>query len=541
MTTTDLLALLPIICLGYGALIVLLVGAFWRSHAGIVALTVAALAASVLTSWLALGVTPRQVTPLVRVDVFALAYLVLFALGAAALTAFSWDYLSGIARGRERFYCLLLLAVAGMGVLAASSHFAAFFLGLETLSVSLYGLIGFTLRRPQSLEASLKYLVLAGVSLSFLLLGMALIYFQFGTMEFAAIAKLLGPGVDSPLDLARNGARLSGVEAPPYLVLLGLGLILVGFGFKLALVPFHSWAPDVYEGAPAPVSALVATGSKAAMFALLVRFASLLMRAGPPLVLLLTLLAIITMFGGNLLALLQRNLKRLLAYSSVAHMGYLLIPLLAGQVLGGPSIWFYFVCYFIATIGAFGVISALAGGGEELTELEHYRGLGFRRPWIGAALGLMMLSLAGIPLTAGFMAKLYIFTAAARSGLWLLLVVGVVNSGIAAYYYLRVLTVLYSPDEGAGEPWPRVRPASGVALVVLSVLLVFFGLFPGPLIDRAEGISRRFLQNSTATTMHRALVAPPVRQELAPATGHTVRTAVRPYRSPKDTARARSE
>ena len=493
MSTTDLLALLPIICLGYGAVVVLLVGAFWRSHAGIVALTVAALAASVLTSWLALGVTPRQVTPLVRVDVFALAYLVLFALGAAALTSFSSDYLSATARGRERFYCLLLLAVAGMGVLVSSSHFAAFFLGLETLSVSLYGLIGFTLRRPQSLEASLKYLVLAGVSLSFLLLGMALIYYQFGTMEFAALAERLGPGV-----------------APPYLVLLGLGLILVGFGFKLALVPFHSWAPDVYEGAPAPVSALVATGSKAAMFALLVRFASLLMRAGPPLVLLLTLLAIITMFGGNLLALLQRNLKRLLAYSSVAHMGYLLIPLLAGQVLGGPSIWFYFVCYFIATIGAFGVISALAGGGggEELTALEHYRGLGFRRPWIGAALGLMMLSLAGIPLTAGFMAKLYIFTAAARSGLWLLLVVGVVNSGMAAYYYLRVLTVLYSPAEGAGESWPRVRPASGVALGVLSVLLVLFGLFPGPLVDRAEDISRRFLQESRATTMHRASIAP---------------------------------
>jgi NADH-quinone oxidoreductase subunit N len=472
MTARDLLALLPLICLAYGAVAVMVVGAFWRSHAGIAGLTLASLAAALLVSGQAFALAPRQVTPLLRVDVFALSYLVLFVLGAAALTAFSWDYLAGIPQGRERFYCLLLLAVAGMGVLAASTHFASFFLGLETLSVSLYGLIGFTLRRPASLEGSLKYLVLAGVSLSFLLLGMALVYFQFGTMEFAALAERLGRSGD-----------------PPYLVLLGLGLILVGFGFKLALVPFHTWAPDVYQGAPAPVSALVATGSKAALLAVLVRFAPVLMGAhsGAPL---LEVLAIITMFGGNLLALFQGNLKRLLAYSSIAHMGYLLIPLLAGGAAGVASIWFYFVSYFITTIGAFGVISALSAGPEEVAELEQYRGLGFRRPWIGAVLGLMMLSLAGIPLTVGFMAKLYIFAAAARSGLWLLLVVGVVNSGMAAYYYLRVLSILYSQPGEAEERLPRVRPASGVVLVALSVLVVLLGIVPGALMSRAQAISR---------------------------------------------------
>jgi NADH-quinone oxidoreductase subunit N len=491
VTATDLLTLLPLICLAYGAVVVLVVGAFWRSHAGVVALTLCSLAASLLTTGPALELAPRQVTPLLRVDVFALSYLALFVLGAAALTAFSWDYLAAVPLGRERFYSLLLLAVAGMGVLAASSHFASFFLGLETLSVSLYGLIGFTLRRPDSLEGSLKYLVLAGVSLSFLLLGMALVYFEFGTLEFAVLADRLRPGA-----------------APPYMVLLGLGLILVGFGFKLALVPFHTWAPDVYQGAPAPVSALVATGSKAAMFALLLRFVSLLLHQQGPLFLLLELLAIVTMFGGNLLALFQGNLKRLLAYSSIAHMGYLVIPLLAGGEEGIASIGFYFVSYFITTIGAFGVISALSAGRDEMAELNSYQGLGYRRPWVGAALGLMMLSLAGIPLTVGFMAKLQIFAAAAHSGLWLLLVVGVVNSGLAAYYYLRVVSVLYSHADESEESWPRVRPASGLALAALSLLVVVLGLLPGPLIARAQHASRRWLREPMSARAAQATAAP---------------------------------
>ncbi len=479
MSSVDLVALLPLICLAYGAVAVMVVGAFWRSHAAVLAITFATLAAALAATGPALASAPRQVTPLLVVDSSALAYLALFVLGAATLTAFSWDYLAGIPQGRERYYALLLLAVVGMGVLAASTHFASFFLGLETLSVSLYGLIGFTLRRPASLEGSVKYLVLAGVSVSFLLLGIALIYFQCGTMEIALFAE-----------------RLALDRGVPYLALMGLGLVVVGFGFKLALVPFHTWAPDVYQGAPAPVSALVATGSKAAVFALLVRLA-VLVGAGPhgyaPLQELLTLLAIVTMFGGNLLALFQSNLKRLLAYSSIAHMGYLLIPLLAGGPAGVASIWFYFVSYFITTIGAFGVVSALATPEGEQGDLEAYRGLGYQRPWMGAALGLMMLSLAGIPLTVGFMAKLYIFAAAARSGLWVLLVVGLVNSGMAAYYYLRVLGALYSRPGEAVVARPRVRPASGSVLVALGVLTVLLGLLPGALMSRAQDASGRWL------------------------------------------------
>lgn len=475
MTFADFVAVLPLLVVGYASVLVLVIGAFWRNHTGVAVLALVNLAAAFVAIFVALPLAPRQVTPLLRVDSLALFYMGLFCLGAFALAIFAHDYLRTRRAETERFYALLLLAVLGMGVLAASTHFVSFFLGFETLSVSLYGLIGYTFWRKPSLEASLKYLILAGVSLSFLLLGMALVYFQVGTMEFGALAAGLRGGDPAPLTF------------------LGIGFILVGFSFKLAVVPFHTWAPDVYQGAPAPISALIATGSKAAVFALMLRFLYLLsLRELGSLFLLLEVLAILTMFGGNLLALLQGNIKRLLAYSSIAHMGYLLIPFLAGGMPGASSFAFYFVSYFIATIGAFGVISILSTAEEDLEELDDYRGLGFRRPWLGAALGLMMLSLAGIPPTIGFMAKFYIFTAAAHSSLWMLLVIGVINSGIAAYYYLRVLVALYSRAAREDMTGPRrrqsaARPAgSGVSLAVLALLLIGFGIYPTPLISLTQ-------------------------------------------------------
>ena len=476
MNQGDLLAVLPLIVIGYAGVVVLVIGAFWRNHCAMSALTLAGLAGAFMAIFAALPTIPRQVTPLLRVDSMALFFMGLFFLGGFAVAVFAHDYLRTNGPGSEKFYALLLFAILGMAVLAASNHFASFFAGVETLSVSLYGLIGYTLGRKSSLEASLKYLVLAGASMSFLLFGMALIYFQFGTMEFDALA-----------------GAMRGAEVTP-LVYAGLGLLLVGFSFKLAVAPFHTWAPDVYQGAPAPISALIATGSKAAVFALLLRFLTLLaVRELGSLFLLLEIIAITTMLVGNLLALLQRNLKRLLAYSSITHMGYLIIPLLAGGGQGVSSFSFYFVSYFITTIGAFGVIAALSGPEHELDRLRDYAGLGFRRPWLGAALGLMMLSLAGVPPTIGFMAKFYIFTAAAHSSLWLLLVIGVLNSGLAAYYYLRVLVALYSQAPEEGMTWPSVRAASGIALVALTVLLVVFGIYPTPLMSLAHAMWKAWL------------------------------------------------
>jgi len=475
LTAADFLPLLPLIVVAYGAVLVLVIGAFWRSHAAMGVLSLLTLAGGFAAIFPAASVAPRQVTPLLRVDSLSLFYIGLVILGGFAVAIFSHDYLAKLWTGSEKFYALLLLAVLGMGVVAASSHFASFFAGLELLSVCLYGLIAYTVRRPTSLEAGLKYLVLAGAAIAFLLFGMALIYFEFGTMQFGALAASL---------------QGSGRSLTP-LALVGLGMILVGFAFKLAFVPFHAWTPDVYQGAPAPVTALIATGSKAAVFALLLRFLSALALPQERTVFLtIEIVAILTMFGGNLLALLQTNIKRLLACSAIAHIGYLLIPLLAGSAQGASSVGFYFVSYFITTIGAFGVIAALSSGEGDLENLEDYRGLGYRRPWLAAGFALMMLSLAGIPPTVGFVAKFYIFAAAAHSGLWLLLVIGLVNCGLAAYYYLRVLAALYMRPETQRAAWARPRPASAIALVVLSALLLGLGVYPGPLVSLSEKTSK---------------------------------------------------
>jgi NADH-quinone oxidoreductase subunit N len=282
--------------------------------------------------------------------------------------------------------------------------------------------------------------------------------------------------------------------SPPTLALLGLGLIVVAFSFKLALAPFHTWAPDVYQGAPAPVTALLATGSKAGVFVLLLRFASFLpLGHGGSLFTLLVALSVATMFVGSLVALLQRNLKRMLACSSIAHMGYLLIPLLAGGTAGAAALSFYFISYFLSTLAAFGVIAALSREGEEVEALEGYRGLASRRPGLAAVLALAMLSLAGIPLTIGFMAKFYIFAAAAQAGLWGLLVIGLLNSGIAVYYYLQVLVALYlrAPDPEAA--WRQPRASSVTALAVLSLAVIAFGVYPGPLLAGAQRMARQWL------------------------------------------------
>jgi len=475
MNSLDLTALLPHLIVAYGAVMLLVIGAYWRNHAAIATLALVVFAAAFAAIPFAVPLAPRQITPLLRVDALSLFYTALFLLGGFALAVFAGDYLEDAPNGQERFYALLLFAVLGMLVLASSVHFASFFLGVQTLSVSLYGLIGFTLRRRASLEASLKYVILGGAALSFLLFGIALVYAEFGTMEFGALSVQIGAGL-------------------PSLALFGLALIVVAFSFKLALAPFHTWAPDVYQGAPAPVTALLATGSKAGMFVLLLRFVSLLpLHRGESLFTLFVTLSIATMFVGNLLALLQRNIKRMLACSSIAHMGYLLLPLLAGGAAGAAALSFYFISYFLTTLAAFGVIAALSREGEELENLDDYRGLASRRPGLAAVLALSMLSLAGLPLTVGFMAKFYLFAAAAQAGLWGLLVIGLLNSGIAVYYYLQVLVALYLRPPRPEMTWRQPRPASAAALAALSLAVIFFGVYPGPLIASAQRMAGQWL------------------------------------------------
>jgi NADH-quinone oxidoreductase subunit N len=270
------------------------------------------------------------------------------------------------------------------------------------------------------------------------------------------------------------------------MLLAGIALMITGIGFKLALVPFHLWTPDVYEGAPAPVTAFVATVSKGALFGLLLRYFRESPASGGSVFLVFTIIAIASMVAGNLLALLQNNVKRILAYSSIAHLGYLLVAFQAGGALGGRAATFYLTAYFVTTLGAFGVVAVLSAGDRDADRIEDYRGLFWRRPALAGVLVVMLFSLAGIPLTAGFLGKFYVVAAGAASATWLLLLVLVTTSAIAIYYYLRIIVAIYATEEPtavqAERVEPRVHAASRVVLTVLTGVLFWLGIYPAPLL-----------------------------------------------------------
>jgi NADH-quinone oxidoreductase subunit N len=472
MTAIDLYVLLPYITLSITVVVVMLGVAFYRDHLLAAFLSLLGLVASFMTLWIALPSIPRQVTDLLIIDKYAYFYVGLIVAATFAVALLSYSYLKKQKGYREEFYILLVLAALGSAVLVASNHFVSFFLGLELLSVSLYGLIAYLRGRERCFEAGIKYLILAATSAAFLLFGMALIYADQGTMAFDQIVWT---------------QTLTGGPASTVLLLSGLAMIIVGIGFKLAVVPFHLWTPDVYEGAPAPVTAFVATVSKGGMFALLLRlFIQVNLAVHPSLFVVFGIVAVASMLFGNLLALLQSNVKRILAYSSIAHLGYLLVAFMASGSLGATAITFYLATYFVTTLAAFGVIAVLSGGERDADAMDDYRGLYWRRPWLAAVLTVSLLSLAGIPLTAGFLGKFYVLTAGVGSALWWLVIILVVSSGIGLYYYLRIIVVMYQhlPSEEELRLTPPVLPmAGGLALIVLALALFWLGVFPSPLLD----------------------------------------------------------
>jgi NADH-quinone oxidoreductase subunit N len=467
----DLMVLLPaLIVLGAAGLVLLLdlvPPRDSKTHLGAVALVgvVGALLAT-LGRW---GTEGRGFHDMVVLDNYALFFDFVICYAAALVVMLSMDYLARTGGESGEYYALILFAVTGMMLLASAGDLIVVFLALELMSLSLYVLAGLFKTRLTSGEASMKYFLLGAFASSFLLYGIAMLY-----------------GATGSTNLDRIAAAPAARDLEP-LFLVGLGLLLVGFGFKISSVPFHMWVPDVYEGAPTSITALIATGSKAAAFAALIRVLVVALRAAQAdWSALLWALAALTMTVGNVVALTQSNLKRMLAYSSVAHVGYMLMGLVAGGAAGAGAILFYLLAYTFTTVGAFGVIALCGRAGEEAVEVGDYAGLARRQPLLAATLTLCLLSLIGIPPLAGFVAKFYLFGSAVRAGYVGLTVLAVLNSAVAAYYYLRVVVYMYMREPDGEGVWVPPSFAGGLALTIAAVGIVLLGLIPAPFADLAQ-------------------------------------------------------
>lgn len=468
--------LLPEILLTCWALLVLLVASWrhntaedsrlsgWLSFAGVI------VTAAALTLLWVNRATPLGLAQMMALDPFRYTAAAIILISAGAVILLSLGYLEREQLLAPEYYPLILLATTGMLFLAGAEDLIVLFLGLEVMSVAVYVLAGYDRTNMSSSEAALKYFLIGAFASGFLLYGIALVYGATGTTNLSLIGAQLA------------GGRLS------LMAELGLGLLLIGFGFKVAAVPFHMWAPDVYDGSPTPVTAFMATGVKAAAFAALVR---VLLEAFPsadglwqPVI---AGLAIASMVVGNLVALAQRSLKRMLAYSSIAHAGYLLVAVWPGTKLGAGAVLLYLAAYGITTLASFGFLAALGRGGERDVSYDSIAGLASTRPWIALGLSVCMLSLLGFPGTLGFMGKWYILTAVIAEGHVLLPVILVVTSVISAGYYLPVIMAMYMKTAPEGEAYGRVRLApAAAATVALSVAaVVVFGFWPRGVFDAA--------------------------------------------------------
>ncbi|MES4613675.1 NADH-quinone oxidoreductase subunit NuoN [Ewingella sp. CoE-038-23] len=477
-TLQNLIALLPLMIVGLTVVVVMLSIAWRRDHFLNATLTVIGLNVALLSLYYVGQVGPQDVTPLLRVDGYSMFYIGLVLLASLATSTFAYPWLAGYPDNREEFYLLVLIAALGGILLACSNHLASMFLGIELISLPLFGLIGYAYRQKRSLEASIKYMLLSAGASSFLLFGMALIYAQSGDLSFVALGKNLADGVM--------------LHQP--LLLAGLGMMIVGLGFKLSLVPFHLWTPDVYQGAPAPVSTFLATASKIAIFAVVMRlFLYAPVADSEAIRVVLGIIAFCSILVGNLMAISQSNIKRLLGYSSIAHLGYLLVALIAVQThqLSMETVGVYLAGYLFSSLGAFGVVSLMSSPykGPDAESLFSYRGLFWHKPILSAVMTVMMLSLAGIPMTLGFIGKFYVIATGVTAHLWWLTGAVVVGSAIGLYYYLRVTVSLYlsAPDKLVRDtPNNWALTAGGVVVLISAILVLLLGIYPQPLITLVQ-------------------------------------------------------
>ena len=468
-TAADFYYLLPELLLTGGALLVLMVDVVlprrdWASF-GMTLLTLAVTGAAVVGFT---GVDTTISAGLLAIDGFATFFKAIVIVSALLTVLMSPSYLRVEAVRPGEYYFLILCATLGMLFMASGVDLITLFIGLETMAVSFYVLAGYLKPNQRSNEASVKYFLLGAFSLGILLYGMSLFYGAAGTTSLAGIAEALASG-ERTLTLS-----------------LALVLLVAGMGFKIAAVPFHMWAPDVYEGAPTPVTAYLSVGSKAASFAMILRiFIEGLPSLAADWQLLFWVLAAVTMTVGNVAAITQSNTKRMLAYSSIAHAGYVLIGVVAATERGVAAAMVYLWVYVFMQLGAFAVVAMLRRQDVIGDELKDLSGLYLRKPLAAIAMLVFMLSLGGIPPTAGFMGKLWLFGAAIESGLVWLAVIFVVNSVISLYYYYRVIVFMWLKDETIGSDF-GVSPAMATALIIAVVGSLLFGVYPQVLFDHAQ-------------------------------------------------------
>ncbi|HSJ25782.1 MAG TPA: NADH-quinone oxidoreductase subunit N [Longimicrobiales bacterium] len=481
------LVLLPEIVLSAWAMLVLMLDVFQKgsrsepSSPMMPWLTLGGIAlAALANTWIA-GLSNAGAPGMIAVDAFRIFSNYVFLLAAALFVLISTRYIDEENLRLGELYVLIMFATVGMMVFAGATDLMVLFIALELMSLPIYVLTAVNRRDLRGAEGALKYFLLGAFSSAFMLMGIALAYGGSGTTNLELIGQAVG---------------VDGIGASPLLV-AATAMLAVGFGFKVAAVPFHMWTPDAYEGAPAPVTGFMAAAVKAAAFAAFLR---VFLTAFPGLYgtwdAIAIWLAVLTMISANLIALVQGNVKRMLAYSSIAHAGYLLVALAAASAIGAASFLFYAVSYTLMTMGAFAVVMSVARRGEEGLDLDSYSGLGWTRPFLGVVMTIFLLSLAGFPFTGGFIGKVFIVRAAVERGLVMLAVVLVMASLVSYYYYLRVAWYMWFRDPVHGrtaEP-TGLAPAMLVALVVAAAGTVLLGVFPGILLDAAERSAAGLLQ-----------------------------------------------
>ncbi|MGP1945188.1 MAG: NADH-quinone oxidoreductase subunit NuoN [Arsenophonus sp. ET-KM2-MAG3] len=477
ITFEQLIALSPLL-LSSLLVVIMMLSIAWRRHDLInPTLTISCFIIILIIFYLIGDRLPVEVTSLIYIDKYSLFYSALILIASIGTSIYAYRWLSEYPDNKEEFYLLLSIAVTGGILLSMANHLATLFIGIELISLPLFGLIGYDFIYKRSFEASIKYMLLSGATSAFLLFGMALIYVESGRLVF------------SKLGLSLNNHI---INYP--IIMVGVGLMLVTISFKLSLVPLQFWTPDIYQGAPAPVTTFLATASKISIFAVLMR----LLITSPiaknkELLLVFTIISIASILFGNLMAISQISIKRLLGYSSIAHMGYLLLPLISLHIdtnISQITVAVYFIGYLFASLGIFGIISILSSppySDNDRADINIYRGLYWREPVLAVILTIMMLSLAGIPTTLGFIGKFYIIITAINAKLWLLITIVIIGNMISLYYYLYFIASLYSYDKIENNQFNKKLNINLATLFVLfcAVIIILFGVWPQPLLKIA--------------------------------------------------------